>query len=194
MRLGPLSETGPERAAAIERLMNRRGAIRGPFAVWVRRPGLSDVMERLGTYCTSESALPPRVRELTLLVTARHFDTPHSWNAHVDAAVAAGTEPAALRRLARRREPDFSDPSDRLVHRFVTDLLTGHAVDDDVYAAALERFGEDGLIDLVAAVGTFTLFALALNAFQVDQPDSGPPAFEEPGGARDAAEETEVRR
>jgi 4-carboxymuconolactone decarboxylase len=93
MRLAAQADTSPEQTRAIERMRNRRGAVRGPFTVWVRRPQLSDVMEELGTYCAARSVLPQRVRELTLLVTARRCNARHSWNAHVDMGVAAGTDP-----------------------------------------------------------------------------------------------------
>ncbi|WP_406462849.1 carboxymuconolactone decarboxylase family protein [Streptomyces sp. NBC_01622] len=176
MRLSAPTGTGPEQAELGERIRSRRGAVGGPFLVWLRNPALGDHLEALGTYCLRESSLPLRLRELALLVAARHFDAQHSWNAHLAKAVDAGVDPAALQRLARGEEPRFSSPDEEVLHRFASEALEGHFVGDETFAAGLEHFGEPGLVDLVAALGTFSMFAMALNVFQVDlQADHEPP-------------------
>ncbi|MFJ7213042.1 carboxymuconolactone decarboxylase family protein [Amycolatopsis sp. NPDC098790] len=176
MRLGPLSELSPEQAELSARITNRRGGTRGPFLVWLRSPGLCDRVEALGAYCRFESALPLRLRELSLLVAARHFDAQYSWNAHIDKAVDVGVDRAALERLARREDPDFPDPEDALLHRFAAEVLENHFVTDETFAAGLEAFGERGLVDLIGALGNFSMLAMLLNTFEVDlQPDREPP-------------------
>ena len=47
---------------------------------------------------------------------------------------------------------------------------------DETFAVGLERFGERGLVDLIGALGNFSMLAMLLNTFQVDlQPDREPP-------------------
>lgn len=185
MRLGPLSQLSPEQAELSDRISSRRGGTRGPFLVWLRSPQLCDRVEALGAYCRFESALPLRLRELTLLIAARHFDAQYSWNAHVDKAVAAGVAAAALERLARREEPRFGSPDEELLHRFATEVLERHFVSDDTFAAALREFGERGLVDLIGSLGNFSMLAMLLNTFQVDlQPDREPPFPDVRGFAR----------
>ena len=176
MRLGPLTELSPEQAELSARITARRGGTRGPFLVWLRSPGLCERVEALGAYCRFESALPLHLRELSLLVAARHFDAQYSWNAHVEKAVEAGLDRAAVQRLARGEEPEFPDPDAALLHRFAAEVLETHFVSDDTFAAALAAFGEQGLVDLIGALGNFSMLAMLLNTFQVDlQPDREPP-------------------
>ncbi|MFK4101544.1 carboxymuconolactone decarboxylase family protein [Streptomyces sp. NPDC019531] len=176
MRLTPLHEANAEQAELRDRITRRRGGVHGPFDALLRSPRPGALVEALSTYCTQESALPERLRELALLVTARHFDAQHSWNAHVGKAEAAGVEGAALRRLARGEEPRYTAADEELLHRFATQALVEHFVDDDTYTAALQEFGEAALVDLVIALGNFATLALILNTFQVDlRPDSEPP-------------------
>ena len=176
MRLGPLTELSPEQAELSARITARRGGTRGPFLVWLRSPGLADRVEALGAYCRFESSLPPHLRELTLLIAARHFDAQYSWNAHIDKAVEAGVDREAIGRLARREEPAFPDPDAALLHRFARQVLEEHFVDDETFAAGLERFGEQGLVDLIGSLGNFSMLAMLLNTFQVDlQADREPP-------------------
>ncbi|MFF0079143.1 carboxymuconolactone decarboxylase family protein [Streptomyces canus] len=177
MRLADITEQNGDEAALRERLIARRGAVVGPFQALVRSPRLCEHLETLSTYCMRESALPLRLRELTLLIAARAFDAQHSWNAHFEKAVAAGVDRASLERLARRQDPDFTRSDERILHRFATEALLGHFVDDDTYAAALAEFGESALVDLVASLGTFTTLAMVLNTFQIDLDPAHEPPF-----------------
>jgi 4-carboxymuconolactone decarboxylase len=62
------------------------------------------------------------------------------------------------------------------VYRFANEVLLSHFVSDETFAAALARFGDSGLVDLIGALGNFALLAMLLNAFQVDlQPGVQPP-------------------
>jgi 4-carboxymuconolactone decarboxylase len=151
-----------------ERITSRRGGTRGPFLVWLRSPELCERVEALGAYCRFESALAPRLRELSLLIAARHFDAQYSWNAHVDKAVDAGVDRAALERLARRVDPEFTSEDERLLYRFATEVLEEHFVSDETFAAALAAFGDQGLVDLIGSLGNYSMLAMLLNTFQVD--------------------------
>ncbi|MCI3278894.1 neutral/alkaline non-lysosomal ceramidase N-terminal domain-containing protein [Streptomyces cylindrosporus] len=173
-----------EQARLRAAITDRRGAVRGPFEALLRSPVPGGLLEELSTYCARESALPERLRELALLVVARRFDAQHSWLAHVGKAVAAGVDPAALERLARDEPPGFGRADEAVLHRFAVQALTDHFVDDDTYAAALAEFGEQGLVDLVIALGTFTTLALVLNTFQVDLPPDREPPFPDVRGFR----------
>jgi 4-carboxymuconolactone decarboxylase len=158
------------------RIAGRRGAVRGPFRVWLQSPELCEKVEALGAFVRFESSLPPRLRELSLLMAARHFDAQYSWNAHVDKAVEAGIPAAAVQAIAERATPEFDRDEDAAFHDFCHELLEEHFVSDETYRRALDHFGPQGLVDAVGSLGNFSMLALCLNAFQVDlQPDRTPP-------------------
>jgi 4-carboxymuconolactone decarboxylase len=164
------------------RLEERRGGVHGPFQVLLRSPEAGGRLEELSTSCMRDSALPPRLRELTLLIVARRLDAQHSWLAHAGKGEAAGLDPAALDRLARGEEPGFTRQDERVLYRFAEQALVDHFVDDETYAAALAEFGERTLVDLVIALGTFASLALVLNTFQVDLPSEAEPPFPDVAG------------
>src|SRR5580700_5993331 len=83
MRLPALTSLSPRQQEISDRISARRGGTRGPFLVWLRSPELCEKVEALGAYCRFESSLDPRIRELSLLLAARHLDAQYSWNAHV---------------------------------------------------------------------------------------------------------------
>ncbi len=189
MRLPALGELSERQAQISDRIASRRGGTRGPFLVWLRSPGLCERVEALGAYCRFESALPERLRELSLLIAARFWDAQYSWNAHIDKAVALGLEPEALAALAGRRPVRFARRDDQVFYEFCRQILQDHFVSDQLFTEALGLFGEDGLVDTIGCLGNFSMLAMCLNTFQVDlQPDRQPPFPDVRGYARAAAD------
>lgn len=177
MRLSPLNTTTftPEQRELSDRITSRRGATRGPFLVWLRSPEMCDRVEALASYARFDSRLPAHLRELSLLMAARHFDAQYSWNAHVGKAESLGVPAEALKAIAQKREPQFPDRRDATFYRFSNELLRDHLVSDETFAEALAEFGEATLVDIVGSLGYFTTLAMCLNAFQMDLQDVEPP-------------------
>ncbi len=169
-------EMTPRQQEVAARVAGRRGEVRGPYRVWLNSPELCEKVDALGAFCRFESSLPLRLRELSLLLAARHWDAQYSWNAHVDKAIESGIPAAALEAIAERREPEFDRPEDAAFYRFCRELLTEHFVSEATFREAEDHFGAEGLVDAVGALGNFSMLGMCLNAFQVDlQADRTPP-------------------
>ncbi|WP_300609051.1 carboxymuconolactone decarboxylase family protein [Trebonia sp.] len=168
MRLPALTELSPRQQEISDRIASRRGGTRGPFLVWLRSPELCEKVEALGAYCRFESALHPRLRELSLLIAARHFDAQYSWNAHVGKAVDLGVSAESLQALAAGAEPSFPSGDEQALYQLSTEVLRDHFVSDQTFALALAEFGERGLVDVIGCLGNFSMLAMLLNTFQVD--------------------------
>ncbi|WP_433825268.1 carboxymuconolactone decarboxylase family protein [Actinoplanes sp. CA-015351] len=168
-----------------ERIAGRRGAVRGPFRVWLNSPELCDKVESLGAFLRFDSSLPLRLRELSLLIAARHFDAQYSWNAHWEKAVSSGIPADAVRAIAAQETPSFDNEEDAAFYSFCTELLENHFVSPETFERALAFFGPEGLVDAVGSLGNFSMLAMCLNAFEVDlQADREPPFPDIRGYAR----------
>jgi 4-carboxymuconolactone decarboxylase len=184
MRLPALTALTPRQQEISDRISSRRGGTRGPFLVWLRSPELAEKVEALGAYCRFESSLDLRLRELSLLIAARHFDAQYSWNAHIGKAADAGVSRESLQALAENKEPGFTRRDEDIVYQFSTQILGEHFVSDETFAAALEEFGEQGVVDLIGSLGNFSMLAMLLNTFQVDLQAVEPPFPDVRGYAR----------
>ena len=192
--------TGPERLPPIppERMTARqrevaeaiaggpRGGLRGPFQAWLRSPEVADRFQRVGEYVRFNSSIPPALNELAILVTAREWTAQFEWHAHHELAMKAGLPPAIAEAIARGERPEGMDADQRVVHDFAAELHRERSVSDGTYAAVVERFGERGLVDLVAACGYYVAVAMTLNVARVPLPDGVPPPLEPLPGAREA--------
>jgi 4-carboxymuconolactone decarboxylase len=158
------------------RIAGKRGQVRGPFLVWLHSPELCDRVEALGAFVRYDCSLSEKLREFSILITARAFDAQHSWNAHFDKAVAAGMSPEPLRAIAEGRPPQFTADDERIFYAFCKELLEDHFISDATFAAAHKEFGNQGVVDIIGCLGNFTMLAMCLNAFQVDlDPNKTPP-------------------
>ena len=187
MRLPALTELSPRQQEISDRISSRRGGTRGPFLVWLRSPELCEKVEALGAYCRFESSLNPRLRELSLLIAARHFDAQYSWNAHVRKAIDLGVSAESLHALAENEEPSFANRDEQALYQFSTEILRNHFISDETFTLALAEFGERGLVDIIGSLGNFSMLAMLLNTFQVDLQAVEPPFPDVRGYAKTAA-------
>ena len=192
MRLPALTELTPRQQEVSEAIAAKRGATRGPFLIWLRSPELAEKVDALGAYCRFDASINERLRELSLLIAARHFDAQYSWNAHHERAIEAGVSAESIQELAGNEAPHFAHADEQLLYALATQILGDHFVDQATFDAALAEWGEAGVVDIIGCLGNFSMLAFCLNAFQVDlDPTRKPPFADVVGyakvGRRDAS-------
>ncbi|UUX50883.1 carboxymuconolactone decarboxylase family protein [Nisaea acidiphila] len=147
-----------------------RGGVRGPLAVWLRRPGLADRAQALGRYCRYDSSLSPRLSELAILTTARIWDAAYEWAAHVPHAEKAGLSKAVIDALKEDREPTFESEEEAVIYEVTRRLNLDRRLSDDLYQRAERVLGLERLVDLVGVLGYYSLISMTLNAFEIEVP------------------------
>lgn len=160
----------------------RRETVRGPYHVWMHSPDLMDKVSPLSNYFRFDCSLPVKLREFGILVTARYWDSQYAWNAHVDKARAAGIPDTVIRDLAAKRTPRFEAEDERVMYAFAMEVLEHHFVSDETFAQARALFGQQGVVDLIGAVGYFSMLQICLNSAEVDlEPGARSPYEDLPG-------------
>ncbi len=144
MRLPALTELTPRQQEISDAIAAKRGATRGPFLIWLRSPELAEKVDALGAYCRFDSSINERLRELSLLIAARHFDAQYSWNAHHKKAIEAGVSAESIKELASNEVPHFAHADEQLLYTLATQILRDHFVDQETFDAAPRRVGRGG--------------------------------------------------
>jgi 4-carboxymuconolactone decarboxylase len=163
-RLDLSAELNDEQRRILEQIFGEGARIPAPFLIWAKRPELCHWVENLGDYCRSRSAFPQALRELVVLICSRHLSCETAWNAHYKRAIELGISQESLDRLARREDPGFEGETQSF-YQFVKEVNEVHFVSDATYAAALDAFGEDALIDLMGMIGSFSMSSMTFNTF-----------------------------
>lgn len=165
-RMPPIPMSGmdaAQRRAAEALIAGPRKGVFGPFVPLMRSPELMDRLQRVGEYLRFDNAIPARLNELAIAITAHHVQNEFEWAVHRPLAVKHGVDPSTLDAIARGERPAGMPADDALVHDFVVELLRTNFVSDGLYEAARSRFGERGVVDLVATVGYFIAISLVMN-------------------------------
>lgn len=172
----PDHERTPEQARiALEIAGSRGGVVRGPFAIWLRQPQLADKANQFGNALRLHGRLDKRLFELAVLVVARGWMAQYEWFAHEEAALAAGLPPAVVADLRAGREPEGLRADEAVVYRVAVELTHAKDLSDSTYAKALELLGLDLLIELVTAIGFYTMVAVVLKGFDAPVPGGRKP-------------------
>jgi len=153
-----------------------RGAgLRGPFNALLRSPQLCDLVQRVGAYVRYGSSIPALLNELAICMAGRKWGAQYEFYAHRRLGIDAGLPAAVLDAVAEGRRPDSMSADEAIVYDFAADLLGTGQVSDARYQAAFDRFGERGVMDLVGAVGYYSLVSMVLNVAQVPLPPGETP-------------------
>ena len=155
-----------------DEIAGSRGSVRGPFAMLMHSPEMAGRAAHLGAYLRFETSLEKSVLELVTLTVAREWDCQYEWTAHEPQAREAGVREEAIAAIKERKAPHGLSDDEAVLVGYAQELVRDHRVSEATFAAARERLGHQGLVDLTATVGYYSLIASVLNAFEI-QPAAG---------------------
>ncbi|MGH9810727.1 MAG: carboxymuconolactone decarboxylase family protein [Terriglobia bacterium] len=156
IRSGPRSAVKSSSAA-------KPGPLGGPFNVLLRSPGVGNIIQSLGAEIRFKSSIPSKLNEFAICITARHWTCQYEWTAHHKLALDAGLDPKIGEDLAQGRKPANMSADEAIIYNFSSELHQTHGVTDATYKAVHDRFGERGVMDLIAVNGYYTLISMVLN-------------------------------
>jgi 4-carboxymuconolactone decarboxylase len=150
------------------------GPLGGPFNMMLRSPEIGNIVQSLGGAIRFKSALPAKLNEFAICITARYWTANYEWHAHCRLALEAGLDAAKAQAVAENRRPDNMDEAEAVVYDFSHELHHKKAVSDATFKRALDCFGERGVFDLIAVNGYYSLISMVLNVDRVPLPDGVP--------------------
>lgn len=166
--------SGPRASVAGSAANASATSLGSPFNVFLRSPELGEHLQRTGSYIRFKSVLGPKLTELAILVTARHWTAQYEWHAHHRLALQAGLSPDIAQAIAQGKAPTGMTEDEALVFQFCTELHQGKKVSDKAFEDVKQRFGEQGVMDLIAVNGYYVLVAMVLNVDRTPIPGGAP--------------------
>jgi 4-carboxymuconolactone decarboxylase len=165
------AEMTPRQREAYQGIVSgpRKGA-RGPFNALLRSPDAADRVQRVGEYVRYKSVVPAALNEMAILMAGRAWTAQYEFWAHSRLAREAGLDSAVIDAIAENRRPAKMSGDERIVYDFCSELLRDKGVSDAAFAAARDRFGEQGVIDLIVALGYYSTVSMILNVDRVPLP------------------------
>jgi len=169
------TKLAPEQRVIYDRMLRERGHMRGPFAVWLRNAELCENTIKLQEMFASRVKLERRLLELMILVAARLATAQYAWFIHEPHALKFGISPEIIQAIRQRRTPDFTREDERVVYDITLELNVTRSLSEANYQRGMAMFGEQAMVELVSAIGFYSMVAMTLNAFDIQVPESKKP-------------------
>ncbi len=137
------------------------------FKTFANHPQMAKAFLVWGNHVLFRSSLDARTREMLILRTGWKARATYEWHHHVAIALDhAGMSAADIDKCKAGPVPGSTADDDVLL-RAVDELIDDHFVTDTTWSLLAKRFNQQQLIDLVFAVGQYTMVSMALNSFGV---------------------------
>ena len=144
------------------------------YRTLARHPGLAKRWLVFGSHVLSKSTLDARTRELVILRTGWRCQSEYEWGQHARIGKAAGLSDDEIKRIAQGPDAPGWSELDRALLRATDELHDDSFICDPTWQVLARHLDQQQLIDLIFAVGQYTLVSMALNTLGV-QPEPGLP-------------------
>ena len=166
--LGDRAGLSESQQAVFDWIVESRGTMIRPYEVLLHLPEMARPAAELGHQIRYEGALSDHDRELAIITTAAAHACGFEWDTHVGLARSAGVAEATV--AAVRDREGAVEPHDDAVVGFVREMCAASRVSDAAYAAARDRLGTAGVVELSTLVGYYTLLAFVINLAEPEDP------------------------
>ncbi|MGI9607181.1 MAG: carboxymuconolactone decarboxylase family protein [Acidimicrobiales bacterium] len=146
--------------AVFDWVVESRGKMLRPYEVLLHAPGLAQPAAELGHQIRYEGSLSGHDRELAIITTAQVHSCDFEWSSHVGLARDAGVEEQTITYL----ESGYGEPieNDETIISFVRELCATSDVSDELLADAIDRIGNESVVELCALVGYYTFLGYVM--------------------------------
>src|SRR5499425_761107 len=169
-RLTPITskdQVPPKHHATVDGILASRGALQGPFTMFLHCPEFAGRAAHLGAFVRFEGTLDMRVRVLAAMTVARELEALYVWGAQTGSARKQGVPESTITAI-RERHTRGVPPDDDQIIDFTRRLLREHRVDDATFGAMRKRFGERQLLELTGSIGYYAMLAMTVNACELE--------------------------
>jgi 4-carboxymuconolactone decarboxylase len=144
-----------------------------PYRAYIRNPDLAPRLTAMTDYLRWKTSLPPRLSEFAILITARQWTAQYEWYAHYPLAMKAGLDPKIADDIAHGVRPAAMKDDETALYDLAMALYRDKKVPDTVYKAALDKFGERGIMDIIGIMGYYDITSMTLITMQAEAPKNG---------------------
>ncbi len=117
--------------AAVDSIVKSRGAVQGPFTMFLHAPDVAERVAHLGAYVRFEGTLAMRGRVLAAMTVARELEALYVWGAQTGSARTQGVAKSTITAV-REKHSRGIPPEDAQIVEATRALLRTHRLDEAV--------------------------------------------------------------
>lgn len=144
------------------------GMMGGPFDPWILNPELFHRLWSLAGMLWDRTSLDRGLVELAISITGKVFEANVEWTSHAPRAVQYGIPQAVVDTILAGQRPVEASPEQLLMYDVSMALLVERSLPKALYDRAVATWEEQGVVEITAIVGLYSLVSMSLNAFEVE--------------------------
>jgi alkylhydroperoxidase family enzyme len=141
------------------------------YRVLGHSPALGQQLIRLVNTLLFRGRLPPRLRELAIVLVGRVAQAPYEYSKHEVIAREVGVPQAQLDALADWRGSPAFDDHERAVLAYTHEVSRNYRVQDATFAALKAFLDDEQIVELTVVIGFYEAVCRILEALQVELED-----------------------
>jgi 4-carboxymuconolactone decarboxylase len=147
------------------------GALMGPWNPYLHEPTIGKAAWDLTRAIDQIAVLPRKVREIAILVVSAHYHCAFQRYAHAAVAASIGIPLDQVATISATLKPEALSADQGLAYDIAHCLSAGSVLPEALYRSALARFGQRGTNELIHLVGSYSMVAITLNAYDIPAPE-----------------------
>lgn len=154
----------------------KEGQARGMNGVgaMLRHPTLAKAFLTFNNHIAMASTVSKRIRELLILRAGWLRGAEYEFQQHVILGLRAGLTEAEIERITYGPNAEGWDAVDAALLRATDELVANAYINEETYAALVQHFNNEQLLDIVFAIGCYEMLAMVFNTFHVPFEESLP--------------------
>ena len=105
---------------------------------------------------------------------ARRWTCQFEWYAHAPIGLKAGLPPILVDEIAMGIRPVGMDADQALMFDLTSEIMQTGRLADEAFARAAQRFGREGVLEIIGLCGYYSMLAFVLNVADDPLPDGAP--------------------
>lgn len=148
---------------------NVAGGSRNIYRLFAHEPDVLRSHREHLTLMWETFRIPPRDRELALLVLAHELGIEYEWHHHLPVARDEGISVEELRAISERNYDRFNDRETALLE--YAERFAQKDVDDETHEAVANAYNDDAMLGLSVLLGFYVFMAYTLDALDIGLED-----------------------
>jgi 4-carboxymuconolactone decarboxylase len=165
-----LEEQAPWGKKAGFKMVTADGRLIGPFNAFLLNPEITKTILAFDVALKNHVSFSERVREVIILAVGGVWASNYELYSHSILGRNAGLSPETISSLSSGNLPEDLAADELLAARIARDMAKTYHIGESLFAEAEKTFGTQGMYEIAALIGEFTLTCTILNLFDIPAP------------------------
>jgi alkylhydroperoxidase family enzyme len=158
-----------------EKIEGAGGQIVNLYRVLAHSPEICRAFIRFGNRLLFKGALPPKLRELAILLVSERTDSHYERSKHREIAVSVGVPQSQVDAVKTWFDSDGFDEKERAVLQYADEVIRDVRAAPETFEALRPHFNEEAIVELTTVIGFYCMVSRILENLQVELEEGDAP-------------------